>query len=70
MRNGGGTILIEGDKKEFEAAGHCSAYTFPTANGGTEDIFVCHGYSATKNGMALLVQRTIEWTKDGWPKLK
>jgi arabinan endo-1,5-alpha-L-arabinosidase len=70
MRNGGGTILIEGDKKEFEAAGHCSAYTFPTANGGTEDIFVCHGYSVTKNGMALLVQRPIEWTKDGWPKLK
>ena len=65
MAKGGGTIVIEGDKKEWEAAGHCSAYTFDN-----QDIFVCHGYSATKNGAAMLIQRNITWTADGWPELK
>ena len=65
MCNGGGTLFLEGDKTEFEATGHCSAYTF-----GDEDIFVCHGYSAKHNGMALLIQRPIQWTADGWPYLE
>ena len=64
MANGGGTLFLEGDKKEWEAAGHSSAYTFDG-----EDIFVCHGYSATQNGAALLIQRPISWTSDGWPEL-
>ena len=34
-----------------------------------EDIFICHGYSATQNGAALLIQRPIKWTTDGWPEL-
>ena len=65
MAAGGGTLFIEGDKKEWEAAGHCAAYTVDG-----EDIFICHGYSATQNGAALLIQRTISWTADGWPELK
>ena len=65
MAHGGGTLFLEGDKKEWEAAGHCAAYTFDG-----EDIFICHGYSAPKNGAALLIQRTITWTSDGWPELK
>ena len=65
MCDGGGTLFLEGDKTEFEATGHCSAYTF-----GDEDIFVCHGYSAKHNGMALLIQRPILWTADGWPYLE
>ena len=64
MAQGGGTIILEGDKKEYEAAGHCAAYNM---NG--EDIFICHGYATKQNGAALLVQRRIEWTTDGWPKL-
>ena len=64
MARGGGTLVIEGDKKEWEAAGHCAAYTF-----GGEDIFVCHGYSATRNGAAMLIQRPISWTADGWPRI-
>lgn len=64
MANGGGTLFLEGDKKEWEAAGHCAAYTFEG-----EDIFICHGYSATQNGTALLIQRPISWTPDGWPQL-
>ena len=65
MKNGGGTLFLEGDKQEWEAAGHCAAYTFDN-----QDIFVCHGYSASRNGAALLIQRPISWTADGWPELK
>lgn len=64
MLQGGGTLVIEGDKKEFEAAGHSAAYRF-----GDEDLFICHGYSIPMEGASILVQRRIEWTPDGWPKL-
>ena len=64
MREGGGNIFLEGDKREFEAAGHCAAYSF--ADG---DWFVCHGYSMQKNGAPLLIQKKISWTADGWPTL-
>ena len=63
MLVGGGTIFLEGDKKEWEAAGHCAVYTFDG-----EDVFICHGYSATHNGAAMLIQRPISWTVDGWPE--
>ena len=66
MRQGGGTILIEGDKQEFEAMGHCAAYHF----GEGDDLFICHGYSTKMKGAALLVQRRITWTADGWPELR
>ena len=65
MSQGGGTILLEGDKQEYEAAGHCAAYHFEN-----EDIFICHGYSTKMNGAALLVQRKINWTADGWLELE
>ena len=67
MAQGGGTPFFEGDKRNYEAAGHCAAYTFAKAEGGEEDIFVCHGYSARKDGMALLIERPIRWTDDAWP---
>ena len=65
MREGGGLLLIEGDKKEFEAMGHCSAYTFPDG-----DYFYCHGYSVEKNGASILVEKKIRWTSDGWLTLE
>lgn len=65
MTEGGGTILIEGDKQEFEAAGHCAAYDLD--NGQT--VFVCHGYSVRLGGQSILVQRPVSWTADGWPEL-
>jgi len=64
MAFGGGTLILEGDKKEWEAAGHCAVYHFDG-----QDIFICHGYSATQNGAALLIQRSVVWTPDGWPRL-
>lgn len=65
MRNGGGILLLEGDKKEYEAMGHCSAYSFPDG-----DFFFCHGYSVPKNGASILVQKKINWTEDGWLTLE
>lgn len=64
MLKGGGTLFLEGDKQQFEAAGHCAAYHF-----AGEDIFICHGYSTTRDGAAILIQRPIRWTADVWPEL-
>ena len=64
MRDGGGELFIEGDKKSFDAIGHCAVYNF---NG--QDVFICHGYSIAHEGASILVQRTIKWTADGWPQL-
>ena len=64
MRYGGGNLFLEGDKKTYEAAGHCAAYHI---NG--EDIFICHGYSVAQEGASVLIQRPIRWTSDGWPTL-
>ena len=64
MNKGGGTLFLEGDKQEYEAAGHCAAYTFEG-----QDVFICHGYSVKHKGASILVQRPIKWTNDGWPTL-
>jgi arabinan endo-1,5-alpha-L-arabinosidase len=64
MCYGGGMLFLEGDKKNYEAAGHCAAYTF-----GDEDIFICHGYSIAHQGASILIQRPIRWTSDGWPQI-
>lgn len=64
MLEGGGTLVIEGDKTQFDAAGHCSVYSFPDG-----DYFFCHGYSVRHKGASILVQREIDWTS-GWPVLK
>ena len=65
MRLGGGMLVLEGDKKEYEAAGHCAAYHLDGS-----DLFICHGYSIARNGASLLIQRPVVWTADGWPVLK
>ena len=65
MLEGGGTLILEGDKKEYEAIGHCSAYSFPDG-----DVFFCHGYSVAKNGASILVQKKIRWESDGWLTLE
>ena len=64
MAKGGGTLFLEGDKQQFEAAGHCASYHY---NG--EDIFICHGYSIAHKGASILIQRPISWSVDGWPCL-
>lgn len=64
MRYGGGDLFLEGDKKEFEAAGHCAVYHVDG-----HDIFICHGYSIAHDGAPVLIQRTVNWTPDGWPRI-
>lgn len=64
MAEGGGRIVIEGDKIRFEAAGHCAAYHFQDG-----DLFICHGYSTAHNGQSILIQQPISWSPDGWPML-
>ena len=65
MTEGGGTLFLEGDKREFEAAGHSAAYDLPSG----ETLFICHGYSTSMGGASILIQRPIHWTADGWPQL-
>lgn len=64
MLNGGGTLVIEGDKSAYEAAGHCAVYSF-----SGQDWFICHGYSIALDGASVLIQRRVSWTEDGWPAL-
>ena len=64
MRFGGGMLFLEGDKKNYEAAGHCAAYSVDG-----QDIFLCHGYSIAHQGASILMQRPIRWTSDGWPQI-
>lgn len=65
MCYGGGKLFLEGDKKEYEAAGHCAVYHIDD-----QDIFICHGYSVAYEGGAILIQHPISWTADGWPELR
>jgi arabinan endo-1,5-alpha-L-arabinosidase len=64
MLDGGGVPFIEGDKKEFEATGHCAAYTIDH-----KDIFICHGYSVALDGASVLVKKEIKWDAQDWPTL-
>ncbi len=66
MTEGGGELLLEGDKREYEAAGHCAVYDTPSG----KTLFICHGYSAKMNGASILIQRPVVWTDDGWPTVR
>ena len=65
MLNGGGLPVIEGDKKTFEAAGHCAAYTI-----ANKDFFICHGYDIALDGAATLIKKEIKWDNNDWPILQ
>lgn len=64
MLQGGGSIIAEGDKKDFEAMGHCAIYHIKD-----KDIFICHGYSIALDGVSILLKYEINWSTDGWPSL-
>ncbi len=65
MSDGGGSPVIEGDKKEYEAAGHCAAYHIKN-----DDIFICHGYSIPQHGTPKLIKKRIIWDNNGWFRLE
>ncbi len=60
MEHGGGTEVIAGDGKQWEAVGHCSVYTF-----GDADYFFAHAYDMEK-GDSHLVVLPVAWDEE-WP---
>jgi len=61
MSLGGGSLVVQGDNKNWFGAGHNSAYNF---NG--KDYIVYHGYDAQDKGRSKLIIEELRW-KDGWP---
>ncbi|HTE26032.1 family 43 glycosylhydrolase [Flavitalea sp.] len=64
MVDNGGTIIIEGDNKEWFGAGHNSVYTFDG-----KDYIIYHGYDAIDRGRSKLVIKELGW-EDAWPLIK
>ncbi len=64
LREGGGTLLVEGNKNWY-GAGHNSTYTFD----GTDYMFF-HAYDANDKGAPKLKVAELGWDDEKWPKLK
>lgn len=62
MTQNGGTLVVQGDSKEWYGAGHNSAYTF-----GDKDYLIYHGYDAKDRGRSKLIIREMGWDNEGWP---
>lgn len=65
MNANGGSLVVQGDQKEWFAAGHNSVYNF---NG--KDYMIYHGYDALDKGRPKLIINELGWDNDGWPVLK
>ena len=65
MTAGGGSLVVEGDAKEWFGAGHNSVYTFDG-----KDYIIYHGYDAFDRGRSKLLINQLEWDSQGWPFLK
>ena len=63
MVKNGGTLIIEGDNKEWYGAGHNAAYTFDN-----KDYVIYHGYDAKDRGRSKLIIHELKW-EDEWPVL-
>ncbi|MBK0369502.1 arabinan endo-1,5-alpha-L-arabinosidase [Flavobacterium agrisoli] len=63
LNEGGGTLLIQGDKDWF-GAGHNSTYTFDG-----KDYIIYHAYSSKQNGRPVLQIKELQWDADLWPTL-
>ena len=64
MAKNGGTLIVQGDGKEWFGAGHNSAYTFDG-----KDYIIYHGYDAKDRGRSKLIIQEMKWDKEGWPIL-
>lgn len=58
---GGGSLIVEGDGKNWFGAGHNAVYTFDG-----QDYIIYHGYDAKDKGRSKLIVEELQW-KDGWP---
>lgn len=61
MTQNGGSLIVQGDGKEWYGAGHNSAYTFDG-----KDYIIYHGYDAKDRGRSKLIIKEMKW-EDGWP---
>ena len=62
LAQNGGSLMVQGDNKEWYGAGHNSAYTFDG-----RDYIIYHGYDAKDRGRSKLIIQEMKWDKDGWP---
>jgi arabinan endo-1,5-alpha-L-arabinosidase len=62
MRQGGGSILMQGDK-DWYGLGHNAVCSFQGA-----DYLIYHAYDAADNGKPKLQIKKLKWTKSGWPE--
>jgi arabinan endo-1,5-alpha-L-arabinosidase len=65
MTSNGGSIVLQGDGKEWFGAGHNSVYNFDG-----KDYIIYHGYDALDRGRSKLLINQLEWDSEGWPVLK
>lgn len=65
MINNGGSLVVQGDAKEWFGVGHNAAYTFDG-----KDYLIYHGYDALDRGRSKLLINQLEWDSEGWPFLK
>ncbi|MBC6613026.1 arabinan endo-1,5-alpha-L-arabinosidase [Hymenobacter sp. BT507] len=61
LDQGGGTLVLEGDKNWY-GVGHNAVATF----NGT-DYLIFHGYDAADKGHSKLRQESLRWDAAGWP---
>jgi arabinan endo-1,5-alpha-L-arabinosidase len=61
LAKNGGSLIVQGDGKEWFGAGHNSVYTFDS-----KDYMVYHGYDAKDRGRSKLIIKELKW-EDGWP---
>lgn len=64
LAKGGGSLIMEGDAKEWFGAGHNSVYAFDE-----KDYIIYHGYDAKDKGKPKLIIQQLEWDNNGWPKV-
>lgn len=65
MSQNGGSLVVEGDGKEWFGVGHNAVYTF-----GNKDYIIYHGYDASDKGRPKLIINELTWDKDSWPIIK
>ena len=63
LAKNGGTLIVQGDNKEWFGAGHNSAYTFDG-----KDYIIYHGYDAKDRGRSKLIINEVVWD-NGWPAI-
>jgi len=65
MTFNGGSLIVQGDSKEWFGAGHNSVYNFDG-----KDYIIYHGYDALDKGRSKLLISELEWDNEGWPRIK